>query len=82
MRLKPGVTVTPTDGGAIILDEGTGAMIHLNPSAHGALLAALDGDGVDSAAAWLESTYRLDPGRAREDADLLLRDLQERGLLR
>ncbi|WP_433697019.1 PqqD family peptide modification chaperone [Nocardiopsis sp. CA-288880] len=80
MKLTPGVSIAATDSGAIVLDEGTGAMVHLNPSGYGCLQAALDGNGVE-AAAWLESTYRLDPGRARHDAHQLLRELQERGLL-
>ncbi|WP_160051312.1 PqqD family peptide modification chaperone [Nocardiopsis sp. FR26] len=82
MELKPGVTVTPTGDGAIVLNETTGAMAHLNASAHGCLRAGLDGGGLDAAAAWLADTYGLDSDQARSDAEHALRQLQERGLAR
>ncbi|WP_046470806.1 lasso peptide biosynthesis PqqD family chaperone [Allosalinactinospora lopnorensis] len=78
--LAPHVTLTPTNDGAMLLDERTGRMFHLNRSGYEVLTAMLDG-GTDAAATRLCDRYGIDDDRAWRDAEAVLTDLTTRGLI-
>lgn len=79
-RLALHTTLTSTTDGAMLLDERTGRMFHLNTSGHEIVLAVIDGDA-EKTVAQLQARYGIDAERARRDVETLLSDLSERGLV-
>ena len=80
MNLAPHVSLTTTADGAMLLDEHTGRMFHLNESGHTALRALL-ASGTDRAADELRVRYGIDSEHAWRDVRTLISDLTARGLL-
>lgn len=78
--LAPHVSVTRTADGAMLLDERSGRIFHLNTSGHEVLLATLAEDA-SAAACRLGERYGIDCERARRDVATVLGDLIKRGLV-
>ncbi|MDJ0465907.1 lasso peptide biosynthesis PqqD family chaperone [Streptomyces sp. H27-C3] len=80
--LRPGVLMTETEYGIALLDESSGDYWTLNPTAASLVRAMLDGQTAAQAADALTRDYDVDREVAEQDADLVLGQLREAGLVR
>ncbi|MFE6866652.1 lasso peptide biosynthesis PqqD family chaperone [Kitasatospora sp. NPDC057692] len=80
-ELSPDVTLTPTDDGAVVLDERSGRYFQLNRTGLLILRSLLDGRSADEIAADLSGRFPVTPDRARSDVDRLYESLRTAGLV-
>ncbi|MFI2611234.1 lasso peptide biosynthesis PqqD family chaperone [Kitasatospora sp. NPDC018619] len=80
-RLRPDVTLTPTDDGAVLLDERSGRYYQLNRTGLLVLRALLEGRTAEEAAAGLAARHPVTADRARSDVERLHRSLRTAGLV-
>ncbi|MFE7588831.1 lasso peptide biosynthesis PqqD family chaperone [Kitasatospora sp. NPDC057512] len=80
-QLRPDVTLTPTDDGAVLLDERSGRYFQLNRTALLVLRSLLDGRTAEEAAADLGARYPVTADRARADVERLHETLRTAGLV-
>ncbi|MGY0018899.1 lasso peptide biosynthesis PqqD family chaperone [Streptomyces sp. cg35] len=77
MRLRPGITVTSTDFGGVLLDQRTGTYWQLNASGTVAVTALADGLGPHEAVERILAAFDVDRARAEADVADLTRQLVE-----
>ncbi|MFE7636455.1 lasso peptide biosynthesis PqqD family chaperone [Kitasatospora sp. NPDC057518] len=80
-QLRPDVTLTPTDDGAVLLDERSGRYYQLNRTALLVLRSLLDGRTAEETAADLSARHPVTADRARADVDRLHETLRTAGLV-
>lgn len=75
MKLRPGVTVTSTDFGGVLLDQRAGTYWQLNEPGTVVVTAYAEGLGPDEAVARLLDAFDVDRARAESDVADLTRQL-------
>ncbi|MER8100956.1 lasso peptide biosynthesis PqqD family chaperone [Kitasatospora sp. NPDC094016] len=80
-RLRPDVTLTATDDGAVVLDERSGRYFQLNRTGLLILRSLLEGRTADEIAADLGGRFPVTAARARSDVDRLHESLRTAGLV-
>ncbi|MFJ6777306.1 lasso peptide biosynthesis PqqD family chaperone [Kitasatospora sp. NPDC091257] len=80
-ELRPDVTLTPTDDGAVLLDERSGRYYQLNRTGLFTLRSLLDGRSTDEIATDLAGRHPVTAERARSDVERLHRNLRTAGLV-
>ncbi|MEV3858295.1 lasso peptide biosynthesis PqqD family chaperone [Streptomyces sp. NPDC050095] len=77
MILSPGITVTSTDFGGVLLDQRTGTYWQLNESGTVAVTALADGLSPEEAVERILAAFDVDRARAEADVADLARQLVE-----
>lgn len=80
--IRAGISRARTDYGDVILDETTGHYWHANPTAALVVDTVECGGGTEQAAERLVSEFGIDHPTAHSDAENLLNQLRELGVLR
>ncbi|MFJ6385075.1 lasso peptide biosynthesis PqqD family chaperone [Kitasatospora sp. NPDC092039] len=80
-ELRPDVTLTPTDDGAVVLDERSGRYYQLNRTGLHVLRALQEGRTADEIAAGLAARHPVTADRARSDVQRLHESLRTAGLV-
>ncbi|MFF5718253.1 lasso peptide biosynthesis PqqD family chaperone [Streptomyces buecherae] len=82
MALKFGtdVSTAETDYGTVLLDERAGTYWELNPTGTLVVRTLMEGGDEADAVAAVTAAFDVDPDRARQDVDALVRELRASGL--
>lgn len=81
VRLRTDVTLTPTDDGAVLLDERSGRYFQLNRTGLRILRSLLDGRTAEEIAADLSGRFPVTTDQAHSDVDRLYESLRTAGLV-
>ncbi|MER7757059.1 lasso peptide biosynthesis PqqD family chaperone [Kitasatospora sp. NPDC097643] len=81
VELRPDVTLTPTGGGAVVLDEHSGRYFQLNRTGLLILRSLLDGRSPDEIATDLSDRFPVTADQARTDITRLHDSLRAAGLV-
>jgi predicted Rdx family selenoprotein len=76
MQLHRDVSLSDTDDGTVLLHQRTGRYWQLNVTGSLVLRRLLDGDSAEGIAADLAVEHDIDPQRAAQDVDAVIRQLQ------
>ncbi|MET9504320.1 lasso peptide biosynthesis PqqD family chaperone [Streptomyces sp. NPDC006259] len=82
LRFGAHVSTAQTDYGTVLLDEDAGEYWELNPTATLVVGTLMAGHDEADAVAALTDEFDIDPARARQDVDALVRQLRTSGLAR
>ncbi|MBD0669934.1 lasso peptide biosynthesis PqqD family chaperone [Kitasatospora sp. NPDC091335] len=81
VQLIPHVTLTPTEDGAVVLDERDGRYFQLNRTGLHILRSLLDGRTAEEIAADLSNLHPVTATQAQADVDRLHESLRTAGLV-
>ncbi|MGV9882136.1 lasso peptide biosynthesis PqqD family chaperone [Streptomyces sp. NPDC003006] len=80
ITLRPGILITETEYGMVLLDQHSGEYYTLNPTAALILRTLLD-SSMERAVDELTTTYDISPGAADQDITRIAGELRSAGLL-